>query len=160
MKAATITQLKKELETYTHQRLVETVLAVSKYKVENKELLSYILFDSDDIEGYVTDIKIEIDEAFDEIHNASYYVGIKKLRKILRLIQKYCKYMGSKDREAELLLHFCDRMVEHGMLRHRYKSVVVIFGRQLDKIEKIIPKINEDLRYDYTERITELARAV
>jgi hypothetical protein len=157
MKAATITQLKKELETYTHQRLVETVIAAAKYKIENKELLSFILFDSDDIGGYVTDIKLEIDTAFDEIHNASFYVSVKRLRKILRLIQKYCKYIGAKEREVELLLHFCDRLLEHGYLRNRYKSLVVIYGRQLDKIEKLLPKIDEDLRFDYTERWQKLA---
>jgi hypothetical protein len=153
MKAATITQLKKELETYTHARLIEVLITTAKYKIENKELLSYVVFDADDPYSYVQDIKLEISTAFDEIHNASFYLALKRLRKILRTIQKYAKYMGDKEKEIELLTHFCEQMVQHGFLKHRYKSMVVIFGRVLDKIEKLIPAIHDDLQYDYRNKL-------
>ena len=57
MKASSIAQIKKEIQFNTKEELIEIVLRLGKYKVENKELLSYLLFDSHDEEGYIEKIK-------------------------------------------------------------------------------------------------------
>jgi hypothetical protein len=153
LKAATIIQLKRELETYTHQRLIELLLSTAKYKVENKELLSFLLFDSDNLEGYVADIKLEIEEAFDDINNASSYIAVKRLRKVTKLIAKYVKYTSSKIIDAALTTYFCQEMIDRGYLRHNYKTIMNLYARQVDRLSKCIPKIHEDLQYDYTEKV-------
>ena len=56
MKASSIAQIKKELQFIEKEELIEIVLRLGKYKVENKELLSYLLFDSHDEEGYIVKI--------------------------------------------------------------------------------------------------------
>jgi ribosomal protein S13 len=160
MKPATISQLKKELETYTQQRLVEVVLAAAKYKTENKELLSFILFDSDNISGYVEDIKLEIDQDIANVLDMSLYRAIKALRKTLRLVAKYCKFVGDKQVEATLYLHFCETMVENGLMIHRFKAIHALYTRQLDRVEKLIPKLHEDLQVDYTDKIENLSRYI
>jgi hypothetical protein len=40
--------------------------------------------------------------------------------------------------------------------KHRYKSMVVLFGRVLDKIEKLIPSIHDDLQFDYRQKVEQL----
>jgi hypothetical protein len=45
MKASSISQIKKELQYVSKEELIEIVLRIGKYKIENKELLSYLLFD-------------------------------------------------------------------------------------------------------------------
>ena len=57
MKASSIAQIKKELQFNDKEELIEIVLRLGKYKVENKELLSYLLFESHDEEGYINKIK-------------------------------------------------------------------------------------------------------
>ena len=77
MKASSISQIKKELQYSTKDELIEIVLRIGKYKVENKELLSYLLFDSSDEEGYIEKIKMYIDFQFEIINRENYYY-IKK----------------------------------------------------------------------------------
>ena len=47
MKTATVTELKKELKTRSQSDLVELCLKLSKFKKENKELLTYLLYEAD-----------------------------------------------------------------------------------------------------------------
>lgn len=52
MKAATISQLKKELAKLDHEDLLDVCVRVAKFKVESKELLTYLLMRADDEVGY------------------------------------------------------------------------------------------------------------
>ena len=60
MKAATLHQIKKELETSSPKRIMDLTLRLIKYKTENKELISYLLFDEDDLAGYIADLRFQI----------------------------------------------------------------------------------------------------
>ena len=64
MKAATVTLIKKELQHLSEAELIETCLALAKFKKENKELLSYLLFEADNEDQYICTIKEEMDEEF------------------------------------------------------------------------------------------------
>jgi hypothetical protein len=68
MKAATLHQIKKELETSSPKRIMDLTLRLIKYKTENKELISYLLFDEDDLAGYIADLRDEVSVMFDDIH--------------------------------------------------------------------------------------------
>ena len=92
MKASSIAQIKKELQFNDKEELIEIVLRLGKYKVENKELLSYLLFDSHDEEGYVDKIKEYIDFQFEVINRENYYYIKKSIRKILRTTKRFIKY--------------------------------------------------------------------
>ena len=74
MKAATLIQIKKELETISPQKLMALSLRLIKYKTENKELISYLLFDEDDQATYISDIKYEITEILNPIKNMPPYL--------------------------------------------------------------------------------------
>ena len=87
MKTATVKELKTELTDRSHQELIELCLRLSRFKKENKELLTYLLFESTNEEDYIISIKREIDEQFETINTASYYYIKKSIQKILRTIK-------------------------------------------------------------------------
>ena len=57
MKAATVHQIKQELKTLQPEELLELCLRLSKFKKENKELLTYLLYESADEATYVESVK-------------------------------------------------------------------------------------------------------
>ena len=56
MKPVTIKKIKDELHYKSPQELVELCLKLSKFKKENKELLTYLLFDAEDEEMYINNV--------------------------------------------------------------------------------------------------------
>ena len=156
MKAAGVTELKKELATLTPKQLAEVCLRLAKYKKENKELLSYLLFEADDEENYIAQVKEEIDGMFAEINKSHIYFAKKSLRKILRFANKSIKYSGEKQTEVELLLHFCRKMKTSGIAYQRDASMMNLYTRQVQKIEKALGKLHEDVQLDYQDILRQL----
>jgi hypothetical protein len=64
MKAASINEIKKELGELDAKALRDICMRLAKYKKENKELLTYLLFEAHDEAGYVNAVKSEMDELF------------------------------------------------------------------------------------------------
>lgn len=156
MKAVTVNQLKKELITCTPNELVELCLRLSKFKKENKELLTYLLFESSDESGYIESVKNEIDQQFETINTNSYFYIKKSVRKILRLIKKFSRYSLKKETEVELLLYFCLKMKKFEPSIYKNTTLVNIYTRQLLSIKKIVAMLHEDLQYDYQIQIDAL----
>ena len=103
MKAATVIQLKKELETLNEDHLKQLCLRLARFKIENKELLTYLLFESEDEAFYIEGIKEQTDQLFEEINTKSYFYIKKSVRKILRLLKKYARYSNSKETRSSLV---------------------------------------------------------
>ena len=156
MKAASINDLKQELQALPHKKLLEVTLKLAKFKKENKELLSYILFDADNEQGYIESIKIEMDEQFAELPKANWYLAKKGLRKILRSISKYSKHTATKESELEMLLHFCKNVQSSGLPIQRHKVLTSLYEMQLKKLNSLSGQVHEDLRYDYKRQIEQL----
>ena len=112
MKAVTVKKLKDELTHQSSTDLINLCLQLSKFKKENKELLTYLLFESHNEEGYIESVKEQVDELFEGINIKSYFYIRKSVRKILTLTKKYIRYSKKKETEVELLLHFCFRLKE------------------------------------------------
>ncbi|MGJ8590911.1 MAG: hypothetical protein ACSHXF_00085 [Aquaticitalea sp.] len=156
MKAVTVNQLKKELITRTPNELMELCLRLSKFKKENKELLTYLLFESSDESGYIESVKNEIDAQFDTINTNSYFYIKKSVRKILRLIKKFSRYSLKKETEVELLLHFCSKLKAFKPSIKHNTTLTNIYSRQLLLIKKNVSTLHEDLQYDYQIQIDAL----
>ncbi|MEI9810161.1 MAG: hypothetical protein WDO16_21105 [Bacteroidota bacterium] len=129
-------------------------MAVSKRKI--KELLTYLLFEAHDEQGYITGIKKEIDEEFEAINLSQLYFAKKSLRKIVRIINKYCRYSGSKQTEVELRIHFCIQLKESGIPIERNAVINNLYLSQLKKINSVLSTLHEDLQYDYRKEVDEL----
>lgn len=140
--------VKKELQHLSSSQLADLCLRLAKYKKENKELLSYLLFDADNNDTYIEGIKQEMDELFNELPS-HYYYAAKSMRKILKLITKHTKFMASKPAEIELMLHYCQQYVNHVDKRTGYKPLRQILHKQLEKTAKLIGALHEDLQYDH-----------
>jgi len=156
MKAATVSQLKKELVHRNPEELLELCLRLSKFKKENKELLTYLLFEADNEEGYIASVKEEMDDLFSGINTASYFYIKKSIRKILRNLKKYIRYSGNKETEVVLLLYFCEKLKEFRPSIQRNTTLMNLYNRQLLFIEKKIVLLHEDLQYDYGLFLNEL----
>ena len=115
MKAATVHEIKQELSTTKPAQLAELCLRLARFKKENKELLTYLLFEAHDEAAYIASIKQDVDQQFTDINLSHLYFAKKSLRKILRGIGKHVRYMGSKQAEVELLIHFCTKLNESGI---------------------------------------------
>lgn len=153
MKASSISQIKKELTYASKEELIEIVLRIGKYKVENKELLSYLLFDSSDEQGYIDKIKVYMDFQFEIINRENYYFIKKSVRKILRVTKRFIKYSKNIETETTLLIHFCKNLEEMDP-SYKYNQVLLnMYFRQLNLIEKNLEKMHEDLSYDFRREV-------
>ena len=155
MKPEKLSDIKKELNGRSVQELTEICLRLAKYKKENKELLNYLLFDSTDPLVFAEQVKEFLSEDFKTIQR-HYYYSTKSLRKILRLMNRYAKYTASKQVEIELALWFSNNYLEHVDLKSSHKPLQGLLIRQLERISKILPKLHEDLQFDYQGEFEEL----
>jgi hypothetical protein len=158
MKAATSSEIKQELKRLTAIQLTELCLRLARFKKENKELLTYLLFEADNEEAYISGIKNEVKESFAEINTSSLYFAKKSIRKILRMVIKYIRYAGSKTVEAELLIHFCGQMNGSKIPFHRSPALAKLYDGQLKKINACIATMHEDLQYDYLAQVRKLEK--
>ena len=62
MKIESIVTIKKELKHLSQEELLELCLRLGKFKKENKALLTYLLFESHDEDGYIESVKLTLDE--------------------------------------------------------------------------------------------------
>lgn len=156
MKAATIHELKQELSNTPADQLAELCIRLAKFKKENKELLTYLLFEAFDEQAYIESIKTAMLEQFEEINTSSLYFVKKSLRKILRTLNKYIRYTGVAETEAKLLLFFCSTLKESGIPIEKNLVIKNMYQNQLKKIAKTIATMHEDLQYEYQRELDQL----
>jgi hypothetical protein len=153
MKAATVYDIKQELMHLPPARLTEICLRLAKFKKENKELISYLLFEAGDENGYILSVKSEMDEMFAEINQSNIYYTKKMLRKILRVTNKHIRYISGKTAEVELLIHFLRQIKETRIPLQKSVLLGNIYNSQQKKVEKLITALHEDLQHDYLQQI-------
>ncbi|MGX5820912.1 hypothetical protein ACWKWU_22130 [Chitinophaga lutea] len=158
MKSSSISELKKELSTLPPAELVEIILRMAKFKKDSKELLHYLLFEAHHPDGYIETVKNDIDQEFEGISTNPYHAK-KTLRKILRITTKHIRFAGSKEAEAELLLHFCKKMRRCGLKVDQSVQLANLYAQQLKKIGKAIDALHEDLQYDLRRQLDALTFA-
>ncbi len=156
MKSASSSELKKQLQQKSHAELVNYCLRLSKFKRENKELLSFLLFESENTADFTRRIKEEIIVLFNEMNIAHAYYVKKTLRKILRYVNKYARITGSKLVEAELLIEVCIqiRQLPGGIANE--KQIDKILHAQSDKIDSLILSLHPDLQFDLRKQLQEI----
>lgn len=156
MKTASIHELKQELSSLQANELTELCLRLAKFKKENKELLTYLLFEAHDEQSYIQSIKNEMDEQWAGMNQSNLYFVKKTLRKILRTLNKYCRYTGSATVTVEVLIYFCTTLKESGIPINKSPMISNIYSSQLKKIHKELNDLHEDLQYDYRKEVEAL----
>ena len=142
--------IKKEVQHLSAEQLADLCLRLARYKKENKELLAYLLFEAHNEEAFIGQVKSEVGFEMSQLSSHSYQ-ATKTVRKILRLISKYVKFMVSKPAEIELMLNFCHNYLQYINRNTSYKSLRMILLRQLTKTQANIKKLHEDLQFDYVQ---------
>lgn len=156
MKPATLAELKKELKTRNPEEVLQICLRLGRFKKDNKELLSYLLFDAQDEAGYVQAIKFEIDDLMEEVNTSHIYYAKKGLQKIVRALNKYIRYSGNKQTEVEVLIHFCEAVRDSTIDLNRSSVIGNLYDRQVNKIHKALAKLHEDVQADYQNQVDQL----
>lgn len=149
MKAASANEIKQRLKDLDKKDLMDLCLRLSRYKKENKELLTFLLFEADDLPHYISSVKEELDEIFSAVNTSSVFFAKKTIRKALRTANRYIRYAGDKTVEAEVLLHFCASFQELKLDWKRSTLLSKIYYNQVKKIDTAIDSMHEDLQYDY-----------
>jgi len=156
MKPASVQEIKQELNELKQQELVAICQRLARFKKENKELLTYILFESHNEQGYVEGIKGEIDDLIGTINKSHIYFAKKTIRKILRLVNKYSRYSSSKQTEVELLVYFCKSLKNTGIPLQQNAALNNLYINQIRKIKKLMAGLHEDIQYDLKRELEEL----
>jgi hypothetical protein len=156
MKAASVNEIKQELKQLNTGELTELCLRLARFKKENKELLTFLLFEAHNLPGYIESVKQQMDENFAEINTSNVYFAKKTLRKILRLANKYIRYTGSKEAEAEILLHYLTSFKGVKLSWHKSTALTNLYNAQLKKIRAAIDTMHEDLQHDYQRSVERL----
>ena len=156
MKPAGVKAIKEELKIRSREELTELCLNLSKFKKENKELLTYLLFEAEDENYFIEGIKEEIKTQFEEVNRKSYYYVKKSIRKILRNTKKNIRYSKKKQTEVELILFFCKMLVEFSPSIKKSIPLTNIFEREILRVQKIILLLDPDLQHDYGIEIDDM----
>ncbi len=149
MKAASLNEIRKELNTRDQDVVEQLCIALARYKKENKELLTYLLFEAYDEHAYVKNVKLEVDGFFETLPKGNVYFIKKSIRKILRFINKQIKYSGVRETELELRIYFCLKMKSAKITLNGGTVLYNLYQQQHRKIEVVLSKLPEDLQYDY-----------
>lgn len=156
MKAPSISQLEKELRTLDPKKVLEICVRLAKHKKENKELLTYLLFDSNNESTYIEDSKNKIDDLFSEINRKTSYTTKKGLQKVVRNMNKLIKYSKNKQTELEIRLYFCKKVKSSRINLDSSAVISNLYYREIDKIKALYEKLHEDLQLDYRNELTQI----
>ena len=156
MKTASLKEIKTELEKVPPDVLLELCLKLTKFKKENKELLTYLLFEEGNETSYVSSVKEMLDEIFTTVNKTQLYFAKKTIRKIVRIANKYIKYSNCSNTEPDLLIHICEKINEININLTKNTALHNIYLSQVKKIKKSIENLHNEEKYDYLKLIETL----
>ena len=155
MTTASLSELRRALKNVPTGDLPDLCIRLARYKKENKELLSYLLFDADDEPEFIKGVKTEIDELFRELSWLTPYLTKKRIRKALTITNRRIRYSEQKRTETELLIYFCKKLRKEVPFRNNI-TIKNIYLRQIQRIKKALATLHEDLQFDYGEELKSL----
>ena len=156
MESIKLSAIKSELHSKSQKELIEICLRLSKFKKENKELISYLIGYEHREKDFIEDCKLEIQDAFHTVNTTSVFFAKKTIRKILRSINKHSRISGQVETQIQLLLYFCMNIKNLDIDYRESQVLVNIYEGQINKVQKLLKKLHEDLQFDYTVSLQEL----
>ena len=156
MKTASVKEIKDQLGFLDKNELLQLCLRLVKFKKENKELITYLVFESTDETAYINGVKGLLDEQFSEINTKNLYYVKKSLRKIVRTANRYIKYSGQETTEADILIHACLKINSLGISINKSTALTNLYSGLLKRIRKAVDNMHEDLQYEYVRELAKL----
>src|SRR4051812_6379894 len=136
MKTASVKELKNELEYLDLKQLVTITLRLAKFKKENKELLTYLLFEAANEPEYIINVKQLLHVMFTEVNIKNLYFTRKNLRRIVRAANRYIRYSGEATTEIEVLLFVCSEINQLEINISKSAVLVNLYNGLIKKIKK------------------------
>ncbi len=149
MQSSSLKDIKSDLKNCTQEELLELTLRLLRFKKDNKELISYLLYESENDFVFIETCKEEMEMAFQQINKSNFFFIRKGIRKTLSLTKKNIRYAQKKNIEIELLLHFCRLLIEFRPSVKNNKVLMNTLETQGRMIKKAISTMNDDLKHDY-----------
>ena len=153
MKIPSLANIKKELVQRNVAELVDLVLQLSKLNRDNKAYVYFKLFEADDQELYITMVKEDLEDAFQNANLKSYFTAKKSAQAIRRMMNKSLKLTKDKVTTIALIFFFCEKIIEFGYLKFNHPVINNLYASQVKKIEKLVAGLHEDLQFDYQETL-------
>ena len=159
MKAASLAEIKKRLVRLEQGEMLEACLRLARFKRDNKELLTYLLFAAEDEKAYLASLCTEIDEQFETMNKSSLYYSKKSIRKTIRWMEKFIRYSGNDETELEVRIHFCKTLQASKIPIKKSKVTWNMLLSQLKKIEKVLAKFHPDIQHEYRPEIDRIVES-
>lgn len=156
MSSVSLKEIKSSLEHLNHEELITVVSRLAKFKKENKELITYLLFDAKDEESYIQSVKDQLEIAFETLNIESMYIAKKNIRKIIRMVNRFIKYSEHKSTEVILLIHVCDKIINSGLNMNKSQALINVYHALLKRIKVAVSNFHEDLQYDFNKEIAKI----
>ena len=153
MQTASVKEIKNALSDLKKDELIALCLRLSKFKKENKELITYVLFEEHDEEGYLQSVKNKIDEEFNNINTSNLYFVKKNIRRIIRVVNKYIRYSGKAVVEIDLLIYVCKSINEKQIALEKSQVLKNMYQSLLKRVNKSMDTLHEDLQYEFKQEL-------
>ncbi len=160
MVAASAKTLKETLDTKNNTELKELITRLLKFKKENKELATYLLFYENEEHDFVADAKSAILTQFEEVNTKTVFYAKKGLRKMLRIAAKFSKYSSEKTTTVDLGIYLGSLLI---ILPSHLKASPLIknmYSSNLKKINTTLQNLHEDIQFDYNQQIKNLPESL
>lgn len=157
MKANSLKEIKTELTEKNKAELIQLCIKLVKLRKENKEMLSFLLFGAENVQSYIDDLKILLQNEF-TLLNFPARQKLKHIRKTLRTLKKHIRYIEHLESEIHLRLWFCQTLIDncsHAEIRGAYQKLI---QSEIRQIENKIPKLHEDLIFDSRQELEEIKK--
>jgi hypothetical protein len=148
MYTAGVREIRQELEAQSPKELINIIQRLARFKKENKELLTFLLFEAHDLDGHLAAVREELLTSMLDIQPERIYLAKKTVRKTLRIANKHIRLIGSKAAEAEIRLHVCRLLQQSGLPIERNPVLQRIFQTQMRTARKAIDTLHEDLQWE------------
>jgi Zn-dependent oligopeptidase len=148
MYTAGVKEIRQELEAQSAKELINIIQRLARFRKENKELLTFLLFEAHDIDTHLAAVREELLTSMLDIHPDRIYLAKKTIRKTLRIANKHVKLIGSKSAEADIRLHVCRLLQQSSLPIDRNPVLLRIFQNQLRSARKAIASLHEDLQWE------------
>jgi hypothetical protein len=156
MKAASVKEIKSALENLPASVLVDLCLRVVKFRNENKELATYVLFDEANEAAYVRSVHESLELLFADVHKTNPYYAKKTLRKIVRIANKFIRYSSQENTGVDILLFVAQQMRPFYLDMKKSTALENIYLGVIKKIKKLTSGLHEDLQYDYLRQLDKI----
>lgn len=154
---APLSEIKKELLHLPTADLIQIILRCAKYKKEVKELIHFELYYAQQPQGFLNTIFASLDQEFVNIATQKNIYFLKKsLRKILRIVNRYAKFLPTSENQILLYCYFCQKVFDLKLNLQQSTALYNMVSSQLEKVQKLISKLHPDYWKDYTDTITKL----